>query len=153
MPTNLYGPHDRFDAESSHVLPALLRRFYEAKLTGAESVTVWGSGSPRRDFLHADDLAAACLALLRGYSGEMPVNIGSGGDIAIRDLAQLIAAVVGYRGAINFDPSRPDGTPEKRLDISRIAALGWHPSIDLHRGIEDTYRWYRENCARETAAV
>ncbi|MCH2394117.1 MAG: GDP-L-fucose synthase [Oceanibaculum sp.] len=153
MPTNLYGPHDQFDAESGHVLPALLRRFHEAKQTGVPEVTVWGSGSPRRDFLHADDLAAACLALLHDYSDEMPVNIGSGGDISIRDLARLIAETVGYRGAIRFDSSRPDGTPEKRLDISRIKALGWRPAIDLRSGIEQTYRWYRENCARETATV
>ena len=153
MPTNLYGPHDRFDPESSHVLPALLRRFHEAKEAGAPDVTVWGSGTPRRDFLHADDLATACLAMLRGYSDAMPVNIGSGSDISIRELAELIADIVGYRGAIHFDPSRPDGTPEKRLDITRMTALGWHPAIDLKAGIEQTYRWYRENCARETAAV
>lgn len=153
MPTNLYGPQDRFDAESGHVLPALLHRFHEAKMADAPDVMVWGSGSPRRDFLHADDLASACLALLRSYSGDIPVNIGSGGDILIRDLTSLIAETVGYRGAIRFDPSRPDGTPEKRLDITRITALGWHPAIDLKAGIEQTYRWYRENCARETATV
>lgn len=153
MPTNLYGPYDRFDAEAGHVLPALLRRFHEAKQAGAPGVTVWGSGAPRRDFLHAGDLATACLTMLRDYSGEMPVNIGSGGDIPVRDLAALIADIIGYRGGIRFDPSRPDGTPEKRLDISRIAALGWRPVIDLRSGIEDTYRWYRENCARETATV
>ncbi|RKQ69920.1 GDP-L-fucose synthase family protein [Oceanibaculum indicum] len=153
MPTNLYGPQDRFDPEAGHVLPALLRRFHEAKETDAPDVTVWGSGSPRRDFLHADDLAAACLAMLRGYSDEMPVNIGSGGDTSIRDLAFLIAEITGYRGAITFDSSRPDGTPEKRLDITRITALGWRPAIDLRSGIEQTYRWYRENCARETATV
>lgn len=153
MPTNLYGPQDRFDPEAGHVLPALLRRFHEAKKAGAPEVTVWGSGSPRRDFLHADDLAAACLTLLRGYSDEMPVNIGSGDDISIRELAFLIAEITGYRGAITFDASRPDGTPEKRLDISRITALDWRPAIDLCSGIEDTYRWYRENCARETATV
>lgn len=153
MPTNLYGPQDRFDPEAGHVLPALLRRFHEAKEAGAPEVTVWGSGTPRRDFLHADDMAAACLALLRGYSDEMPVNIGSGGDILIRDLAFLIAEITGYRGAIQFDSSRPDGTPEKRLDIARIMALGWRPAIDLRSGIEQTYRWYRENCARETATV
>lgn len=153
MPTNLYGPHDRFDTESGHVLPALLRRFHEAKAANAPEVMVWGSGNPRRDFLHVDDLAAACLTLLRHYSDDMPVNIGSGGDISIHDLAQLIAAVVGYRGRLRFDPSRPDGTPEKRLDITRMTALGWRPAIDLKTGIEQTYRWYRENCARETAAV
>lgn len=153
MPTNLYGPHDRFDIENGHVLPALLRRFHEAKEADAPEVTVWGSGTPRRDFLHADDLAAACLTMLRRYSDGMPVNIGSGGDIPIRALARMIADIVGYRGILRFDPSRPDGTPEKRLDTSRIAALGWRPRIDLRAGIEDTYRWYRENCARETAAV
>lgn len=153
MPTNLYGPNDRFDAAAGHVLPALLHRFHAAKAAGAPEVTVWGSGRPRRDFLHADDLAAACLVLLRRYSDEMPVNIGSGGDISIGDLAHLIADITGYRGGIRFDAARPDGTPEKRLDIARIRALGWRPAIDLRAGIEDTYRWYRENCARETAEM
>lgn len=153
MPTNLFGPQDRFDPEAGHVLPALLRRFHEATEAGASEVIVWGSGTPRRDFLHGDDLATACLTLLRNYSDEMPVNIGSGSDISICDLAFLIAEITGYRGAITFDASRPDGTPEKRLDISRMTALGWRPAIDLRSGIEQTYRWYRQNYARETATV
>ncbi len=142
MPTNLYGPHDDFDPETGHVLPALLRRFHEAKSRGDTEVVVWGSGTPRREFLHVEDLAEACLHLLRHFSDEIPINIGCGRDLTIRELAETIARITGYRGRIRFDPARPDGTPEKRLDISRITALGWRPQIPLEEGIRETYRWF-----------
>lgn len=145
QPTNLYGPHDNFDLETSHVLPALLRRAHEAKLAGALSLTVWGSGTPRREFLHVDDLADACVHLLRHYSAPEPINVGWGEDISIAELAQLVADVVGYRGSIAFDASRPDGTPRKLLDTSRMDALGWRPRIALADGIGDTYRWFLEH--------
>ena len=142
MPTNLYGPGDNFDLERSHVLPALIRRFHEARMRGDAEVVVWGTGSPRREFLHVDDLAAACLLLLERYDGDEPVNIGTGTDLAIKDLAELVAEVVGFEGGIRFDPGRPDGTPRKLLDIGRITALGWRPGIDLRDGIAATYEWY-----------
>ncbi len=142
MPTNLYGPHDDFDPETGHVLPALLRRFHEARIRGDGEVVVWGSGTPRREFLHVEDLAEACLHLLRHFSDEIPINIGCGRDLTIRELAETIARITGYRGRIRFDPARPDGTPEKRLDISRITALGWRPQIPLEEGIRQTYRWF-----------
>jgi GDP-L-fucose synthase len=142
MPTNLYGPGDNFDPESSHVLPALLRRFHEAKVHGDEEVVVWGTGTPRREFLHVDDLADACVHLMRVYSGEEPINIGVGEDLSIAGLAELVREVVGYRGAIRFDPARPDGTPRKLLDVSRLDSLGWRARIPLREGIEQTYRWY-----------
>jgi len=142
MPTNLYGPGDNFDLETSHVLPALIRRFHEARLRGDSEVTVWGTGSPRREFLHVDDLAAACLLLLERYDDDEPVNIGTGTDLSIKDLAELVAEVVGFAGGIRFDPGRPDGTPRKLLDTGRIAALGWRPRIGLRDGIAATYEWY-----------
>ncbi|GLY39026.1 GDP-L-fucose synthase [Amycolatopsis sp. NBRC 101858] len=142
MPTNLYGPHDRFDAERAHVLPALLRKFHEAVRSGADTVEVWGTGRPRREFLHVDDLAAACLTLLQHYDDDEPVNVGTGEDIAIADLARLVAATTGFTGEIRFDPSRPDGTPRKLLDVSRIRALGWRPEIGLEAGLAGTYDWY-----------
>ena len=144
MPTNLYGPGDDFDLESSHVLPALMRKFHEARQTGADQVVVWGTGTPRREFLHVDDLASACLHLLRHYDSDDIINVGTGQDISIRDLAALIADVVGYRGEVGFDPNRPDGTPRKLLDVSRITALGWRPRIRLREGIESTYRWFAD---------
>jgi GDP-L-fucose synthase len=144
MPTNLYGPHDNFDLETSHVLPALIRRFHEAKLAGAPHVTLWGSGSPMREFLHVDDLADACVHLMRSYDDAGLVNIGWGRDITIRDLAALTAAVVGYSGRIEWDATKPDGTPRKLLDTSRLTALGWTPRIGLEDGIRQTYEWYRE---------
>lgn len=147
MPTNLYGPGDNFDLESSHVLPALIRRFHEAKVAGKPEVTLWGTGTPRREFLHVDDLAAGCALLLREYDADGPINIGSGSDLTIRELAGTVAAVVGYDGAISFDPSRPDGTPRKLMDSSRIAALGWKPRITLRDGIDATYRWWLETGA------
>ncbi|MBX7494560.1 GDP-L-fucose synthase [Qipengyuania sp. 6B39] len=139
MPTNLYGPGDNWDPESSHVVPALIRRAHEAKLSGAESVTIWGTGTPRREFLHVDDLADACVLLLRDYSEQAPINIGSGEDIAIADLAALVARVVGFAGRIDCDPTKPDGTPRKLLDSSRLAALGWSPRIELEKGLREAY--------------
>jgi GDP-L-fucose synthase len=147
MPTNLYGPGDNFDLESSHVLPALIRRMHEARLAGAPSVTLWGTGSPRREFLHVDDLARACVHLLEHYDAPEPLNVGVGDDIAIRDLAALVAEVVGYDGAIEWDTSRPDGTPRKLLDVSRINALGWQAEVPLRDGIKATYAWFLENVA------
>ena len=139
MPTNLYGAGDNFDLDSSHVLPALIRRFHEAKLDGLEEVVLWGSGTPRREFLHADDLADACVTLLRHYDGDEPVNVGRGEDLTIRELAETVREVVGFQGRIGFDPTKPDGTPRKLLDVSRMTALGWRPHIDLPDGIAATY--------------
>lgn len=144
MPTNLYGPGDNFDLESSHVLPALIRRFHEAREEGREEITLWGSGTPRREFLHVDDLAAACAVLLRGYDGDEPVNIGCGEDLTIRELAETIADVTGYQGTIAWDTSKPDGTPRKLLDVSRLTGLGWKPAVALPDGIAATYAWWRE---------
>ncbi len=142
MPTNMYGPGDNFDLENSHVLPALIRKFHDAKIRGDKSVTLWGSGSPLREFLHADDLASACLFLLENYDDEVAINIGMGKDISIKDLAELIQSTVGFEGSIEWDSSRPDGTPRKLLDVSRITALGWKPTISLEDGIRSTYDWY-----------
>lgn len=142
MPTNLYGPGDNFDLETSHVLPALIRKMHEGKVRGAASVTVWGTGTPRREFLHVDDLAEACLFLMEHYDDATPINVGTGEDITIRELAELVREVVGFKGRIVFDPSKPDGVPRKLLDVSRIQALGWRPRISLREGIEATYRWY-----------
>jgi GDP-L-fucose synthase len=154
MPTNLYGPHDNFDLETSHVLPALIRRFHEAKLAGAPQVTLWGSGSPMREFLHVDDLADACVFLMRSYDDAGLVNIGWGRDIAIRDLAALVASVVGYEGRIEWDATKPDGTPRKLLDTSRLNALGWTPRITLEDGVRQTYEWYvREGPGATTSAA
>ncbi|MFG2355937.1 GDP-L-fucose synthase family protein [Streptomyces sp. NPDC048521] len=139
MPTNLYGPGDNFDPESSHVLPALVRRFHEAKHYGLDEVVLWGSGTPRREFLHVDDLADACVTLLRRYDGEEPVNVGCGQDLTIRELAEVVAEVVGFEGRIAVDPTKPDGTPRKLLDVSRMTALGWRPRIALRDGIAATY--------------
>ncbi len=139
MPTNLYGPNDNFDPETAHVLPALLRKFHEAKTTGAEEVVVWGSGDPRREFLHVDDLAAACVHLMNTYNGNISLNIGTGEDIAIKDLAALIAEITGYKGRITYDRSKPDGTPRKLLEVSLVHSFGWHASISLREGIEMVY--------------
>jgi GDP-L-fucose synthase len=147
MPTNLYGPGDNFDLNTSHVLPALLRKFHEAKVIGAREVTVWGTGTPRREFCHVDDCAAACLHLMEVYDGEDIVNIGVGSDISIRELAGLIGDLVGYRGEIVFDSGRPDGPPVKRVDTRVINGLGWRPTIALEQGISDTYDWYLRFCA------
>ncbi|MBS0576146.1 MAG: GDP-L-fucose synthase [Proteobacteria bacterium] len=142
MPTNLYGPGDNFSLENSHVLPALIRKFHEAKASGATEVVMWGTGSPRREFLHVDDLAAAAVHLMRHYSSDEIVNIGVGHDISIRELAELVGEVVGYRGRIVNDTSKPDGTPRKLLDVSRLHALGWNAQIALRDGIAGTYDWY-----------
>ncbi|MFD8063050.1 GDP-L-fucose synthase family protein, partial [Streptomyces cyaneofuscatus] len=142
MPTNLYGPGDNFDLETSHVLPALIRRFHEAQRDGAPEVTLWGSGSPRREFLHVDDLAAACVRLLEAYDGDAPVNVGCGEDLTIRELAETIAEVTGYQGRIGWDTSKPDGTPRKLLDVSRLTSLGFKPQIPLRDGIARTYAWW-----------
>lgn len=142
MPTNLYGPNDNFDLQTSHVLPALIRKFHEAKESGANSVTVWGTGSPRREFLHVDDLADACLFLMRHYDDDALINVGCGADLEIRELAELIRGIVGFEGRIEYDTSKPDGTPRKLLDISRIRALGWSARIPLDEGIRNTYAWF-----------
>ena len=144
MPTNLYGPGDDFDLQTSHVLPALLRKIHEAKKNGAAEVSVWGSGTPRREFLHVDDLARGCSFLLENYDSPEIINVGAGSDVTIRELAELICEIVGYDGALVFDSSKPDGTPRKLLDISRIKELGWSPAISLREGITRTYRWYLE---------
>ena len=147
MPTNLYGSDDNFDLESSHVLPALIRKAHEAKLSGASEMVVWGSGVPLREFLHVDDLADACVFLLRRYSDESHINVGSGSEISILDLAAMVARIVGYEGAILCDPSKPDGTPRKLIDSGRVEALGWRPSIALEDGIADVYRRFRTGAA------
>ncbi len=145
MPTNLYGPGDNFDLENSHVLPALIRRFHEAKVRGDENVTIWGTGTPRREFLHVDDLADAVLYLLHAYDGEPIVNVGWGEDVTIRELAELVMSVIDYKGRLNFDTTKPDGTPRKLLDVSRLRELGWQPKIPLKLGIESTYGWFVEH--------
>ncbi len=142
MPTNMYGPGDNFDLENSHVLPALIRKFHEVKQRGDSSVTLWGSGSPLREFLHACDLASARLFLLENYDEEIAINVGTTKDISIRELAELIKDVVGFEGAIEWDASKPDGTTRKLLAVSRITALGWQPTISLEQGIWSTYEWY-----------
>jgi len=147
MPTNLYGPGDNFDLESSHVLPAMIRRFHEAKLRNDPSVTVWGTGAPRREFLHVDDLADAVLYLLHTYDAEPILNIGWGQDVTIRELAELVLSAVGYGGQLVFDESKPDGTPRKLLDTTRLTGLGWKPRIALKTGIESTYAWFQEHAA------
>jgi len=143
MPTNLYGPGDNFDPETSHALPALIRRFHEAKLSDSDKIVIWGTGTPRREFLHVDDLADACIFLMEEYEGVDLVNIGWGKDISIRELAEMISDVVGFEGRLEFDHSKPDGAPRKLLDTSKLAALGWEPLIGLKEGIGKTYEWYR----------
>lgn len=142
MPTNLYGPHDNFSLQDSHVLPALLRRFHDAKTSGSNEVAVWGSGTPRRELMHVDDLADACLFLMQHYEGLEPINVGTGTDISIAELARMVAKVVGYEGGIVFDRSRPDGAPRKLLDISRLSALGWQARLPLEQGLRQTYDWF-----------
>jgi GDP-L-fucose synthase len=147
MPTNLYGPGDNFDLAGSHVLPALLRKVHEAKQAGAASVPVWGSGRPRREFLHVDDLADACVHLMKHYSAEGWVNVGTGTDVSILELAERVAAAVGWAGRFELDPSKPDGTPRKLLDVSRLHALGWRHRIELADGIRQTYDWFLTHAA------
>jgi len=142
MPTNLYGPGDNFDLANSHVLPAMIRKFHEAKVRGDAEVVIWGSGKPRREFLHVDDMADASVFLMRNYSAEGIVNVGVGEDMSIRELAELIARVVGFKGAIVNDSSKPDGMPRKLLDVDRLNALGWKANIPLERGVDEVYRWY-----------
>lgn len=144
MPTNLYGPGDNFDLKKSHVLPALIRKFHEAKQRGDAEVVVWGTGTPRREFLHVDDLADACLHLFNSYEGEGIVNVGVGTDVSIAELAALVSEVVGFPGTIVYDRTKPDGTPQKLLDVSRLSSLGWSAKIGLREGIASTYRWYLE---------
>ncbi|MEI6310437.1 MAG: GDP-L-fucose synthase [bacterium] len=145
MPTNLYGPGDNYDLQTSHVLPALIRRFHEAKENGAEEVVLWGTGSPRREFLFVDDLAEACLFLLDTYEDPRIINVGTGEEQTIRELAEMVARIVGFKGRIAFDPSKPDGTPRKLLDVSRIQALGWKAKTPLQEGIAKSYGWFLEN--------
>ena len=147
MPTNMYGPFDNFDLNSSHVMPAMIHKFHLAKVERRSTMTLWGTGSPRREFLHADDLADACLMLLETYSSPEIINVGSGEDVTIKELADLVRQAVGYEGEIVWDTTQPDGTPRKLMDGSRIRALGWKPRIDLPEGIADAYRWFLENRA------
>jgi GDP-L-fucose synthase len=152
MPTNLYGPGDNFDLANSHVLPALIRKFHEAKLKGDPEVVMWGTGTPRREFLHVDDMAAATVFLTETYDSPEIVNVGVGEDVSIRELAELVKEITGYEGAIVNDTSKPDGTPRKLLDVGRLHGLGWQAKIGLREGIEQTYRWFLENQARLRAA-
>lgn len=145
MPTNLYGPNDNFHPENSHVLPALIRRFHEAKVTGAKEVVVWGTGSPLREFLHVDDLADAVMFLMDKYSDFPHVNVGSGNEVTIKNLAELVKEVVGFEGELKWDPTKPDGTPRKLMDSSKLANMGWKPKISLRDGLVGTYKWYVEN--------
>lgn len=145
MPTNLYGPNDNFDLHTSHVLPALIRKVHIAKQTGAATVPIWGTGSPRREFLHADDLAAACFFLLENYDSPEIVNIGCGEDVTIRELAETVCDVVGFGGSLEFDTSKPDGTPRKLLDMTKLFAMGWRPRIPLREGIRGAYEWFLAN--------
>ena len=147
MPTNLYGPNDNFDPESSHVMPALIRSFHQAKESDAKEVVLWGSGTPRREFLHVDDLAAASLFLLENYDSADTINVGVGQDVTIRELAEIVAEVVGYDGELVQDTSKPDGTPRKLLDVSRINDLGWKANVPLREGIAATYQWFLEHRA------
>ena len=153
MPTNLYGPNDNFDLETSHVIPALIAKMAKAKDTGAADVVVWGTGTPRREFLHVDDCADALVHLISHFSGEGPVNVGTGEELTIAELAELIARVVKFQGRIVFDRSRPDGTPRKLVDVSRLRALGWTARIPLEEGLRSTYSWYRENAATARAVA
>ena len=145
MPTNLYGPGDNFSPLGSHVLPALIRRYDEAAKSGASSVTNWGTGAPRREFLHVDDLAAACLHLLEHYDGPDQVNVGTGSDVTIKELASIVADAVGFAGETHWDTSKPDGTPQKLLDVSKLAQAGWTSQIGLKEGLRSTVEWYREH--------
>jgi len=145
MPTNLYGPGDNFDPESSHVIPALVRKFVEAKRAGSLSAVIWGTGNPRREFLHVDDLADACVFLMDDYDAPEIINVGAGRDISIAELAEMIREITGYAGEIVYDSSKPDGTPRKLLDVSKLTAMGWSPKVTLRQGLADTVRWYMDN--------
>lgn len=150
MPTNLYGPNDNFDLHTSHVLPALIRKFHEAKVNNAPYVEVWGTGTPRREFLYSDDLADACVFLMNNYEENEIINVGVGEDISIKELAEKIKNIVGYQGEIKFDTTKPDGTPRKLVDVSKINALGWKASISLDEGLQKAYQWFLENVAVKT---
>jgi len=152
MPTNLYGPGDKFDLRSGHVLPALMRKIHDAAQSGAGSVEIWGSGKPRREFMHVDDCADAIIHVLQNYSDEEHVNIGTGADVTIAELAETIAKIVGYRGEFRYNTAMPDGTPRKLLDVSRLASLGWHARISLEDGLRSTYAWYCENASHAAMA-
>lgn len=147
IPNSAFGPNDNFDPKSGHVLSSLIRRFHEARQTGAESLTLWGSGTPRREFIHSNDIADACIALLTGNTSTLmlPLNLGTGKDVSIRELAETIACVIGYTGAIEWDTNKPDGAPRKLLDSSRLLAFGWNPAVDFEEGLKDTYQWYLDN--------
>ncbi len=147
IPNSAFGPNDNFDPKSGHVLSSLIRRFHEAQLTGAQSLTLWGSGTPRREFIHTDDIADACIALLTGNTTTLtlPLNLGTGKDFSIRELAESIARVIGYTGAIEWDTNKPDGAPRKLLDSSRLRAFGWQPVVDFEKGLQDTYQWYLDD--------
>lgn len=147
MPTNLYGAGDNFDLNSSHVLPALIRKAHEAKVSGADNITIWGTGSPRREFLHAEDCADACVHLMKTYSGSQHVNVGSGEDLTILELTRLVCDVVGFKGEILLDTTKPDGVPRKLMSVDKLLSMGWRPSITLREGIESTYRWFMMNVA------
>ena len=149
MPTNLYGPNDNFDLETSHVLPALMRKAHEAKVRKDQKLIVWGTGKPRREFLHVDDLASACVLILEKYDSPEIINLGCGEDISIRELAELICDVVGFEGELAWDTTKPDGTPRRLLDVTKLRALGWKPAIPLRDGIARTYEWFRANCAQQ----
>lgn len=153
MPTNLYGPGDNFHPENAHVIPALMRRFHEAAQTRQSRVTLWGTGTPRREFLHVDDLADALLFLMQHYNGEDPVNVGTGNDLTIAELAALLARVTGFEGRIDYDASKPDGTPRKLLDVSRLAALGWKATTPLEQGLQETYAWFAQNAQAGTGGI
>jgi len=148
MPTNLYGPGDNFDLQNSHVLPALIRRFHEAKHRRDTEIVIWGSGTPRREFLHCDDLANAVVHLMRTYESEQILNVGCGEDVTIRELSELIARVVGFEGRLRFDTTKPDGAPRKLLDVGRLASLGWKPRTSLTDGVRSTYDWFVANESR-----
>ena len=145
MPTNLYGPHDNYDLTGSHVMPAMIRKFHEAKVNGAPFVELWGTGTPLREFLYVDDMADACVFLLENYSGEQHVNIGTGKEITIKELAQTVREVTDYQGEIRWNTEMPDGTPRKLTDVSKLHALGWKHKVELREGIELAYRWFCEN--------
>jgi GDP-L-fucose synthase len=147
LPTNLYGPNDNFDLETSHVLPALIRKFHDAKVNGADHVMLWGSGTPRREFMHVDDLADACVFLMRKYEASAPVNIGVGEDVQIAELANLLSKTIGFAGEIRYDRDKPDGTPQKLLDVTRLRSLGWSAQIPLPDGVASTYQWYCDQLA------
>jgi GDP-L-fucose synthase len=151
QPTNLYGPGDTYDLAASHVIPALLLKMHRAKLAAAPSVEIWGTGRPRREFLHVDDLADALVFLMERYSGEEHVNVGWGEDVSIAELAQLVAEVVGFKGALRYDATKPDGAPRKLLDVTKLTAMGWRPRIRLRDGLGDAYRWFRDNAAVRAA--